>query len=125
MPEKTYDPGGAHLVYAGAAYVFSRSDAGVWTRQTKLVGDPPRVFEDFGRAVAIDKNTVAVGAPEWSAGGGLGSVYAFTRSNGIWSKQDKFASSDNDGFDYFGKSLSVSGDTIMVGAERDRDPGVS
>src|SRR5262249_19330905 len=46
--------------YAGAVYVFERGDAG-WTQQKKILGDENDT--GFGRAVAVWKNTIVVGAP--------------------------------------------------------------
>ena len=53
-----------------------------------------------------------------------GSAYVFTRdTTGLWSEQAKFLASDGAGGDRFGWSVSVSGDTALIGAPFDRDNG--
>jgi hypothetical protein len=118
--------------FAGAAYVFVRSN-GTWTEQAYL--KPSRIsvndfFEgpQFGDSVAVDGDTVVVGAPyEDSSTTGInstpddgvsdsGAAYVFVRSSGTWTQQAYLKASQVSGFDYFGISVAVSGDTVVVGA---------
>ena len=48
--------------YAGAAYVFTRS-GGVWSQQAYLKASNTEANDYFGYAVAVDGDTVVVGAP--------------------------------------------------------------
>jgi hypothetical protein len=69
---------------SGAAWVFTRF-GGVWSQQgNKLIGD----FGSFGAAVALsgDGNTDLIGEP--AANSGIGAVWVFTRSAGVWSQPD-------------------------------------
>jgi hypothetical protein len=50
------------------------------------------------------------------AGSDSGSAYVFVRSGGVWTEQTKLTASDAAASDYFGRSVSVSGDTVVVGA---------
>src|SRR5581483_1146048 len=50
------------------------------------------------------------------SGGGNGAVYVFTRSGGTWSQQAYLKASNTGVSDYFGYSVSLSGDTLAVGA---------
>ena len=52
-----------------------------------------------------------------------GSAYFFTRSNGVWSEQQKLTASDGAPVDAFGYSVAIDGDTAMIGAFRDDDNG--
>ena len=120
----------------GAAYVFTRS-AGVWTQQAYLkpaaVGTT-QFGDNFGSAVSVDGDTVAVGAFfEDGSGTGAnsaanesatdaGAVYIFTRAAGIWSQQAYLKPASmgtTQAGDRFGASVSVSGDTVIVGAPRE------
>jgi hypothetical protein len=47
----------------------------------------------------------------------------FERVGGVWSQTAKLVASDGAGADSFGLSVSISGDTILVGALRDDDLG--
>lgn len=66
-------------------------------------------------------DTVLVGAD--SENSQYGAAYAFVRSGTVWTEQQKLLASDGAMGDWFGASVSVSGDTAVVGAERDQDNG--
>ncbi len=114
---------------SGAAYVFQRSD-GVWTQQAYLKASNTEANDQFGTSVAISGDTIIVGAAyEDSASTGVnggegntpgfneaGAAYVFQRSGETWTQQAYLKASNTDGQDYFGGSVAVSGDTIVVGA---------
>ena len=52
-----------------------------------------------------------------------GSAYVYVRSNGVWSEQQKLTASDGAREDCFGSSVSISGDTAVIGAHADDDNG--
>jgi hypothetical protein len=104
----------------GAAYVFTESGSG-WTQAAKLTapdgggGDFGGGGDLFGRSVSISGNTVVVGAPY--AGGEAGLAYVFTESASGWAQAAEFAASDGaDSSANFGTAVSVSGNTVVVGA---------
>ncbi len=101
----------------GSAYVFVRT-GGVWSEQQKLVASDGAVYDRFGVSVSVSGNTAVVGAYADYVGGNLdqGSAYVFVRSGGVWSEQQKLVAPDGTANDYFGISVSVSGDTAVVGA---------
>lgn len=106
------------LLNAGAAYVFTRT-AGTWTQQQKLISNNPQTAEVFGTSVSIDTstNTIAIGAPGNSDGGSQrGAAYMFTESAGVWGLQQKLYASDEQDGNYFGVSVSVESDTVLIGA---------
>jgi len=47
---------------SGAAYVFVRDSFGTWTQQHYLKASNPIANDNFGYGVAVDGNSVAVGA---------------------------------------------------------------
>ena len=105
---------------AGAAYVFTRSVEGVWSRQTRLIA-PDRANRDhFGYRVAVSGDTIIIGA--WlddDLGTSSGSAYVFVRSLGVWSLQQKLVASDGAAFDYFGSAIALDGDTAFFGVGDD------
>jgi hypothetical protein len=116
------------VLASGAAYVFVRS-GGVWSQQAYLKASNTQLHDRFGASVAISGDTVVVGATgESSSATGVngnqaddstiesGAVYVFARSGGLWSQQVYLKASNTGAFDYFGRSVAVSGDTIVVGA---------
>jgi hypothetical protein len=107
----------------GAVYVYRRSHGG-WVEQQKLTDDNGTDADQFGGAVAVDGATILVGAVlDDENGSNAGAVYAFTRSAGVWSEQQKLMSSDGAGDDNFGGHLALDGDIAFIGAALDDDNG--
>ena len=114
-----YSDGGERPV-AGAAYVYTRT-GGTWSLQQKLTASDAQYFDDFGYAVAVSGETILVGALLHD-GGGLadsGAAYVFTRSGAVWAEQQKLVAGDAGAGDLFGSSLTLDGDTAVVGASSD------
>jgi hypothetical protein len=103
--------------YSGAAYVYVRS-GGVWTEQQKLTASDAAAGDRFGGWVSVSGDTAVVGAADDdnAGGGNAGSAYVFVRSGTVWTQQRKLTASDAAADDFFGASVSVSGDTAVVGA---------
>jgi len=100
----------------GSAYVFVRSGT-TWSQQAKLIASDGAASDQFGQSVSISGDTVVVGAPGDDDKGNLsGSAYVFVRSGTTWSQQAKLIASDGAAVDFFGYSVSLSGDTAVVGA---------
>ena len=110
---------------SGSAYVYVRSALGVWTVQQKLTASDGTISDDFGRFVSISGDTAIVGASlDDDSNFNAGSAYIFVRDAfGVWTEQQKLTASDAGNLDYFGFSVSVSGDTAVVGAYGDDDNG--
>ncbi len=113
----------------GAAYVFERNTGGAnnWGEVKKLIASDVAGADLFGDAVAISGDTIIVSARfNDDAGGNSGSAYIFSRNMGgadNWGEVKKITASDADALDEFGKSVSISGDTAIVGALRNDDAG--
>ncbi|MDB4453090.1 hypothetical protein N9145_02795 [bacterium] len=104
----------------GSAYVYVRSN-GVWSEQAKLTASDGSSGDSFGVSVSIDGDTAVIGAYRDEVYSG--SAYVYVRNNGVWSEQQKLTASDGTERDYFGYSVSISGDTAVIGASRDDDNG--
>jgi hypothetical protein len=110
---------------AGAVYVFTRVDS-IWTQQAFLKASNAGKDDDFGYSVALDGDTMVVGAryEDSSADGGesdnsarfAGAAYVFTRVDSTWTQQAFLKASNAESIDYFGYSVAVDGDTVVVGA---------
>ena len=107
----------------GAAYVFVKQGS-TWRVQARLLASDGAMWDYFGRAVAINGDTVVVGADsDDDKGLTSGAAYVFVRKGSAWSQQKKLVPSDGAAGDMFGASVAVSGDTVVVGAEKDDDKG--
>jgi len=100
----------------GAVWVFTRS-GGVWSRQQGLGAFNPAPSDRFGAALSVSGDTAVIGVPgDDDRGSSSGSAYIFVRSSGSWTRQQILTASDAAAGDTFGSSVSVSGDTAIVGA---------
>ncbi len=117
---------------SGAAYVFVRSGS-VWTQQAYLKASNTNMNDGFGFSVAVSGDTVVVGANiEASNAVGVngnqadnsalqaGAAYVFVRSGNVWTQQAYLKASNTNAADNFGYAVSVSGETIVVGALQER-----
>ncbi len=121
---------------SGAAYVFTRSGT-TWTQQAYLKASNTTIGDEFGGAVALDGDTLAVGAAnEFSAAVGVdgdqtdtnapfaGAVYLFHRSARGWAQEAYIKASNTDAFDRFGTSVALHGDRLAVGAIGERSDAI-
>ena len=77
----------------------------------------------FGYRVSIDGDTAVIGATYHEYCSCSGSAYVYVRSNGVWSEQAKLSASDDGQNHFFGNSVSIDGDTAVIGAFYDNDNG--
>lgn len=101
----------------GAVYVFVRKSS-FWILQAKLIASDGYMDDDFGASVALSDNTIVVGAPYADVGGtrDQGAAYVFIRNGAIWSQQTKLIADDGLAYDYFGVSVAIDDDMVVVGA---------
>ena len=108
---------------SGSAYVFVR-DSTSWIEQTKLTASDGVVYDHFGESVAVDDDTVVIGAYSTNdLGSSSGSAYVFVRDGTSWIEQTKLMASDGVADDYFGRSVAVDGNIVVIGANGDDDQG--
>lgn len=101
----------------GAAYIFV-NNGGIWSQQQKLTASDGQTGDGFGYSVSISGDTAIVGAPPATVGTNVvqGAAYVFKSSDGAWSQQQKLTASDGQANDAFSASVSISGDTLLIGA---------
>ena len=108
---------------SGSAYVFVRG-VGSWPQQAKLTAADGAAGDEFGYGVWVSGDTAIVGAPyDDAAAADSGSAYVFVRSGTTWTQQAKLTAADGVAGAYFGRSVGVMGDTVVVGAYGDDDKG--
>jgi hypothetical protein len=122
------DPSDTSMHEAGAVYVFTRAGE-TWAQQAYIKASNTRAGLGFGASLALDGDTLVVGAPAESSnatgvGGdqtgssaaGAGAVYVFTRAGRTWTQQGYLKASNSVAGIGFGASLALQGDTLVVGA---------
>jgi hypothetical protein len=99
---------------SGVVYVFTRSGSS-WTQQAELPA-PPGSIGCFGCSVGLSGTTAVIGDPDLSEPTTAGAAYVFTQSGSSWTQQAELTPSDGATGDAFGYSVSISGQTALVGA---------
>jgi FG-GAP repeat len=107
--------------FAGAAWVFTRSE-GKWTQQGSKLTGAGGEFAEFGFSVALssDGNTALVGGSVDHQG--MGAVWPFHRAAGVWTPQgSKLTGTGETGVGRFGFSVALSsdGNTALIGGPID------
>src|SRR3984893_1758489 len=104
----------------GAAYIFERNKGGVdnWGQVKELTASDAAQGDEFGEKVAINGDTVIVGAPFKNSQ--TGAAYIFERNQGgadNWGQVKEVTASDAAASDQFGFSVGINVDTVVIGAE--------
>jgi hypothetical protein len=121
------------LVGAGAVYVFVRSGDS-WAQQAYIKASNPGSPDNFGAAVALVGNTLAVSAPrEASAAVGIGgdesnnqannagAVYVFVRQGTTWTQQAYIKASNTGTNDNFGTAVALTGEGSWFSSDSSGD----
>ena len=120
----------------GSVYVFesvpgANGKQASWALQATLHAPDGFLGDQFGRSVAVQGNTLVVAAPSGvGTGGQTGAAYVFANTNGTWALQAKLSPEDTNhriGFGFGVNAISISGNTIAVGAPQAPDssaPGI-
>ncbi|MCH7797135.1 MAG: hypothetical protein IID28_01655 [Planctomycetes bacterium] len=103
---------------SGSAYIF-RYDAGSdqWLEQTKVLASNGQAGDRFGSSAVARGDTVIVGAQSESPGGQAGAAYVYRFDGVSWNADGAIAAFPAAAGDLFGTSMSIDGDTLIVGAE--------
>ncbi len=102
---------------SGSAYIY-QWDGTSWN-ETKLTASDGAEYDYFSKSLAIDGNTIVIGAGnDDDNGSNSGAAYIYRWDGTTWN-ETKLTASDGVNLDYFGRSVAISGDTVIVGAPLD------
>ncbi len=120
---------------SGAAYVFVRTGQ-TWTQEAYLKASNTEASDRFGGSVSISADTVVIGvrgedsnstgvngAQNNNSASASGAAYVFSRAGSVWSQQAYLKASNTRANATFGSSVSVSGDTAVIGSPSDNGQG--
>ena len=105
-------------IYCGSAYVF-RFDGTSWVEEQVLTASDANDSDAFGHSVSVSGDTIVVGTTQHdcAAGGNrCGATYVFRFDGNSWVEEQTLSESDASVKDLRGQSVSVSRETIAVGA---------
>ena len=101
---------------SGSVYVF-RHDGASWVQEEKLTAPDAAQNAQFGDALALDGNSILVGAwQDDDAGFFTGGAYVYVHDGASWVFEQKLNASDQDQFHWFGRSVGIHGDIAVCGA---------
>jgi len=115
--------GDGNVPASGSAYVY-RYDGFGWIEEAGIFASDGALGVDFGCSISVDGDVVVVGAyHDDDNSDDAGSAYVFRYNGSDWIEEAKLLASDGAEMDYFGYTVSISGDVIVVGAHGDDDNG--
>lgn len=98
-----------------------------WVLQTTLTASDGQKSDEFGSSVHLNNGQIIVGARYAGIGvnRGAGKAYIFSFGNGQWIQQSILAASNASAWDEFGTSVTISGNSAVVGAPEATVNGVN
>ena len=118
-------------IFSGAVYVFRRS-GGNWAQEAYIKAANSEGSDEFGYSVALSGDTLAVGAHQEdsnqttislgsvasadNSAAESGAVYVYRRTGSTWAQEAYIKAANAGGGDSFGRSVSLSANTLAVGA---------
>ena len=101
---------------AGAAYIYEK-ESQRWEMTMDLTPDDVTAQDYFGSSVALYANTTVIGC--WgcdSMGSFSGAAYIYSKWDGEWQFDEKIFASNGARYNWFGISVAIQKDVIVVGA---------
>lgn len=121
---------------SGAVYVYRRGNTG-WVHEAYIKASNSGAGDQFGTSIGLSGDTLVVGSPEEDSDGtsivsgagtlttvndkfnsGASYIYRHTEGSG-WSQEAAIKAANSQSNDYFGTSVAVSGNLVVVGAWRE------
>ncbi|MEW6747645.1 MAG: FG-GAP repeat protein, partial [Planctomycetota bacterium] len=107
----------------GAVYVYRKEEGSHrWLYDQHFGPSDASAYDHFGETLSVRQDSMPgclllVGAPRRrDPGPKAGAAFIFREQNGVVLEEAKLRANETDGFDFFGNSVSLSGDVALVGA---------
>jgi hypothetical protein len=100
---------------SGTVYVFQR-DGRKWMQIQRLKSSQPARYDLFGSSLALNEDTLAVGAPAYPSYGGSGVVHLFRKSGSKWVPKQELRLPLRHLAGEFGHAIALSESFCLVGA---------
>ncbi len=109
---------------SGSAYILYKDEGGSdnWGEVVKLIASDGAADDEFGRSVGIFGDIIIVGAQ--GNNNYSGAVYVFYKDEGgtdNWGEVAKLTASDAAAGDFFGISVDIDGDIVVIGAYKENN----
>lgn len=112
-------------VLAGAVYVYKKDSDGIWGNEQMITASDGGVIEQFGYSLDLSGDVLVVGGDNGSLpGDDAGSVYVYSKdANGVWGNEQKLSGFARSNRDFFGLSVSTSGNQLVIGTPANDSSG--
>jgi len=105
----------------GAVYIYEK-EGNNWAETQKITSPESVDYGNFGIGVSLYGDYLVIGAS--GANNNAGKIYIYNKNNsGEWIFHQSLTSSDNFENSYFGNSVSIFGNELVVGAYTEVDTG--
>ncbi len=120
--------------FSGAVYAFKRTGT-TWAQEAYIKAPNADTYDNFGTSISLSGDTIIAGASgedsnqttitsgstasSDNSATTAGAAYIFFRSGSTWSQEAYLKSPNAESLDNFGVSAAISGDTVVVGAQRE------
>jgi hypothetical protein len=99
---------------SGSGYVFDLAN-GNWSQSSKLIAPDGQPQDFMGMCGLMDGDRIVLGG--WYGNDGKGAAWMWQFNGTHWAFDAEAQASDGAGYDIFGRSVALDGDTLMVGAD--------
>lgn len=108
----------------GAVYVYRTDGAGQWRQRARLMASDSSRKDDFGRALAVDGNTLVVGAPRKRGTAGAAYVFERAAANAAWQQTAVIGAPGEGDHSDFAVALALAGNDLLIGSPNKDSTGV-
>jgi hypothetical protein len=111
------------VIVSLCAFALAQPSAWAQCEQQEIVRDCPDDYDDFGTSVAVDGDTLVVGAPGVDdPTGNAGAAYVYLYVEGKWVLRQTLHPDEVHASESFGYGVAISGDLMVVGARGYDEP---
>ncbi len=102
---------------AGAVYAYKRNESGLWQQTQKILSPTATPYDWLGYAVAMSGELACMSAPrDDQKGFDAGAVFTLRYDGTTWVGAEKIIAPDGNSGDWFGRSVAIDGNLMLVGA---------
>ena len=107
-------------LHKGRAVNIFKKNGKTWRYEGKVVSPSPQTGDNFGRALAIQDNLLVVTARKNTDE--RGAAYVFEKKGQGYAYKASLKAGDSADGDYFGQSVALQGNFIVIGARNTAGP---
>lgn len=108
----------------GVVYTYRLGPSGAWREHSRLTASDSSRMDDFGRALAMDGNTLVVGAPRKRGTSGIAYVFRRASARGAWRQTGIIEPPRSGNHAEYASALVLSGNDMLIASPAADSTGV-